>query len=225
MSELGFTPRSVWYQHWYSARTPCWPSPVAEDMKSWRRDRSPGPCHWDFKKAFFSRSMDQMPSSGPSASASSQGCFEPWSTFMAWSSSTATSRGERNGWEPAKGSDCRDGMAHFPGSPSSSSVSLLFAFLSPPHLPRVSLSLLYLQKSVLQGCVSAWTAYLSPHLSFWADVFPTSTPYPWCMLLATQPAGLHLVFEVWGASAKPPGILSLVLTVFPETVKAVLCTC
>lgn len=52
--------------------------------------------------------MTQTPSSGPSASASSQGCFMLWSTFTAWTSSTATSRGERGGLDPAKGSGCRD---------------------------------------------------------------------------------------------------------------------
>lgn len=51
MSEQGFTSRPVWCQNWDPASIARWPSPVAKDTKVWRGGRSPGPCHWDLKKA------------------------------------------------------------------------------------------------------------------------------------------------------------------------------
>lgn len=54
---------------------------------------------------------------------------------------------------------------HIPGPPSSPSVSLLFAFLSPPHLFG-SPFLCYVLKNQCFWLLSAQTANLSPHLSF-----------------------------------------------------------
>lgn len=134
------------------ASKPCWASPVAEDMKSWRRDRSQHPAIGILKSSLLSLRVAQTHSPGSSASASSQDCFVPWSTFMAWGSSTATLRGVRDGLDPDEGSGCRDGTVDIPGSPSSPSVSLC---LSLPTSPPLGLSFFCTpSKSVFLGCVS-----------------------------------------------------------------------
>lgn len=92
------------------------------------------------------------PCPGPCASASAQGCSVLLSTCMAWTSSTATSRGQsRVGL--AKGLGCEAGPSTCSWVPFLSLRLLLFAFLSPLFLPWISsFSLLHPQKSLLLGC-------------------------------------------------------------------------
>ena len=146
-----------------------------------------------FSPPFLSLRVAQTLSPGPSASASAQDCFMPWSTCTAWRSSTAMSRGERGGLSPASGWGGRDEATHTAGSHSFPFVSLFFDFLSPPCLSWISFSLLFPGTSVFLGCT------LSLLLSAWLPIsltkvfpqqvccyFPTSLPFPCHISLPLQ---------------------------------------
>lgn len=93
-----------------------------------------------------------------------------------------------------------------------------------PCLPSLSplslfLFLLYSQKEVFLGCVSACCQHDLPachHICLSELVCYQQAPHN-PDVFTSHPAGLHLVLGVWATSAKPPGILSSVLRVFSET--------
>lgn len=51
----------------------------------------------------------------------------------------------------------------------------------------------------------AWTPYLSPHSSFWAGIFPTSTPYLWCIPFPTQQLLWTQALSFGPCLSNPPG--------------------
>lgn len=151
LSELGCTPRSVWCQNWHPASTLSWPSPVAEDMRSWR-DRSPRPCHGVLRSPFFLLGWLGPPPLAPAHQ----------HLLRATSCRGAPSQ---PGYHPQQhqevrevGSGCRDEAAHVPGSPSSSSVSLFALSLQLISLESLSFFVILSERSISGLCLCLLSA-------------------------------------------------------------------
>ena len=167
-----------------------------------------------FSPPFLSLRVAQTLSPGPSASASAQDCFMPWSTCTAWRSSTAMSRGERGGLSPASGWGGRDEATHTAGSHSFPFVSLFFDFLSPPCLSWISFSLLFPGTSVFLGCTLSLVAVsMTPYLPNKGIsptsllLFPHKPSIPLPYFTSPPAADLDWVLELWAVAARLPGLL------------------